>query len=84
MRVAAFNAIGQAVDHDAKALQWSVEGPATLDGTKLTAKSDAAHQAVYVTATYSGAGPGSATKSDPVTGTARIRVIPPATLEIHL
>ena len=66
----AFNRRGQAVDHDAARVRWSVNGPATIDADDgsavLTADGSAEHRGAVVTATVDG-----------VSGTARVRIVPP-------
>lgn len=62
-----FNAIGQSLaDPDPADIQWSVSGPATIDGQTLTADADAKHTAAIITA-----------KIGDVTGQARVRIVPP-------
>lgn len=65
--VHAFNKLGQSlVDPDLSDMEFSVEGPATIDGATLTADAGAAHTAAIVTATVGD-----------VTGSARVRIVPP-------
>ncbi|TWT92402.1 outer membrane protein assembly factor BamB family protein [Stieleria varia] len=61
-----FNAIGQQLPTPESGVSYTVEGPAQIDGNKLTANADAQHTAAIVTATLDG-----------VTGQARLRIVPP-------
>jgi outer membrane protein assembly factor BamB len=65
LKVHAFNSLGQALP-DPTDVELSVEGPGRIDGNTFTADSDAAHNAAEITATIGS-----------VTGTARIRIVPP-------
>ncbi|KAA5540051.1 PQQ-binding-like beta-propeller repeat protein [Roseiconus nitratireducens] len=62
--VKVYNALGQLLDKPAD-VSFSVSGPATVDGNKITANQDAAHTGFVVTAEVAGA-----------SGEARARIVP--------
>ncbi|MEM9586537.1 MAG: PQQ-binding-like beta-propeller repeat protein, partial [Planctomycetota bacterium] len=63
--VRVFNQLGQLLDTPSD-VEFTVRGPAGVSESQVTASTDAAHDAAYVTATVGG-----------VEGSARLRIVPP-------
>ncbi len=65
LEIRAFNALGQRIKFESD-IQFEVQGHGSINGSTFTASTDAAHTGVVITA-----------KAGRVTGTARVRIVPP-------